>query len=266
MSGSVAEFDTVCRLMQVLAALAMIVAGLEWQAMQAGGVVREVWREATLRRWWGWRRLLMTDAVTRSIPIVQVTCATVLLLAAMLDDRRDPMGSLAAAALAFTVWHTAVRVRGPINGGSDGMLFTVLLSLTVATAPVPHRVQQGALLFVAAQALLSYVRAGWVKVRERDWWTGHALAAFLAIPAYGVPRWVPRHPALLRALSPVVMLFELAAPVALLSVPAAYAYTAVALVFHVATAVLFGLNRFLLAWSAALPAVWFAAHMTRAAN
>lgn len=266
MSAGLAEFEQVYRLMQALTAVAMIVVGLEWQALQAGGLVRDVWRNATLRRWWGWRRQLMTDAITRTVPIVQVTCATLLLLAAMLDDRRDPMGSLAAAALACTVWHTAVRVRGTMNGGSDGMLFTVLLSLAVATAPVPPIVQQGALLYVAAQVLLSYLRAGWVKVRERDWWTGDALAAFLAVPAYAAPHWMPRRRSLLQPLSLAVMCFELSAPAALLSVRAAYAYTAAALAFHVATAVLFGLNRFVLAWSAALPAVWFAAHRVHAAN
>jgi hypothetical protein len=35
----------------------------------------------------------------------------------------------------------------------------------------------------------------------------------------------------------------------------------VAWCFQLATAVVFGLNRFVLAWSAALPAVWFAARL-----
>jgi hypothetical protein len=258
------ELGTVVRLMQALTSLAMIVVALEWQAMQASGVVRAVWREPVLRRWWGWRDPLMRERVTRAMPWVQVSLATLLLLAAMLDDRRDAMGSLAAAGLAVTIWHTAVRVRGTMNGGSDGMLFIVLLMLALAAAPVPDRLQQAAVLFVAAQVLLSYMRAGIVKARERDWWNGSALGVFLAVPAYGVPRWIPRSPLVLRVVSVGVITFELGAPLALLSPSAAYLYTAVAWCFHLATAVVFGLNRFVLAWSAALPAVWFAARLTDA--
>lgn len=255
------DFDTVARLMQALTSLAMVVVALEWQAMQRSGVVRAVWREPILRSWWGWRRPVMREGVTRAMPWVQVSLATLLLLAAMLDDRRDPMGSIAAAGLAVTIWHTAVRVRGTINGGSDGMLFIVLLMLALATAPVPARVQHAAVLFVAAQVLLSYMRAGFVKARERDWWNGTALGVFLDVPAYGVPLWIPRPPLVLRVVSVGVIVFELVAPIALFSPSAAYMYTAVAWCFHLATAVVFGLNRFVLAWSAALPAVWFAARL-----
>jgi hypothetical protein len=258
------EFDTVTRLMRALTALSMIVVALEWQAMQASGVLRDVWREETLRGWWGWRRLLMRDGITRAMPWVQTSLASLLLLAAMLDDRRDSMGAMAAAGLAVSVWHTAVRVRGTMNGGSDGMLFIVLLMLALATAPVSTRVQHAAVVFVAAQVLLSYLRAGLVKARERDWWNGTALAAFLAIPAYGVPRWIPRSPLLLRVASIGVIVFELAAPIALVSTSSALMYTAVAWCFHLATAVVFGLNRFVLAWSAALPALWFAARLLHA--
>jgi hypothetical protein len=68
----------------------------------------------------------------------------------------------------------------------------------------------------------------------------------------------------LRVVSIGVIAFELAAPIALVSTSSAYLYTAVAWCFHLATAVVFGLNRFVLAWSAALPAVWFAARLLHA--
>lgn len=256
-------FDVTVRLMQALTALAMLVVGLEWQAMHRRGVLVSVWDARVLHPWWRWRHPLMRDHITRVVPLVQITLATTLLLAAMLDDRRDVMGAVSSAGLALTLWHTAVRVRGTMNGGSDGMLFVVLLALTIATAPAPEAAQRGAILFVAAQVLLSYLRAGWVKARERDWWTGDALRAFFAIPAYRVPAWVPRGSVALRLLSIGVIGFELLAPLAFWHPRAAVMYTAVAWCFHLATAVLFGLNRFLLAWSAALPSLWFAAHVLR---
>lgn len=259
----ITPFEVAVRLMQGLTALSLLVVGLEWQALQRRGTVAAVWDARVLRPWWRWRSALMQAYVTRAMPLVQITLATMLLLAAILDDRRDTMGALSSAGLALTLWHTAVRVRGTMNGGSDGMLFVVLLSLTIATAPVGETVQRGALLFVAAQVMLSYLRAGWVKVRERAWWTADALRAFFAIPAYGVPPWVPRQRAVLCLLSVGVMAFELLAPLALVHPRVALMYIAVAWCFHLATAVLFGLNRFLLAWSAALPSLWFAAHVLR---
>ncbi len=247
------------RLMQALAGTASIVVGLEWQAIVRAGAVDGAWPAPVLRPWWGWRAALMTPPVLRSIAVVQVTLGTMLVLAAMLRDRDDPMGAIAAAGLLLTLWWTAVRVRGTLNGGSDGMLFTLLLGLTIATWPgTPPRIALGGVLFVAAQVLLSYLRAGIVKLREPAWWRGEALAAFLAIPAYGATVWFPRRGRWLRALSAITIAFELAAPVALAGPRAAVLYAVIACGFHVAVAWTLGLNRFLLVWTAALPSLWVA--------
>jgi len=72
---------------------------------------------------------------------------------------------------------------------------------------------------------------------------------------------VPRQHRVLSVASVAVMFFELSAPAALLGVRACLIYTAVAWCFHLATAVVFGLNRFLLVWSAALPSLWFAVQL-----
>lgn len=256
-------FETTLRAMQSVTALAMIVIGSEWRALQRRGTLDTVWAVDALQGQWGWRRVFMGRSITRAMPLAQLLLATTLLLSAWVDAVPTGVGALAAAGLAATLWHTAVRVRSTMNGGSDGMLFIVLLALALAMSPASRMFRHGALLFVAAQLIMSYVRAGWVKARERDWWTGDALRSFLAIPAYGVPRWLPQAPRLLRVVSCGVVLFELAAPVALVSPTAAVAYAAVAWGFHFATAVVFGLNRFLLAWSAALPSLWFAAHVVQ---
>ena len=71
---------------------------------------------------------------------------------------------------------------------------------------------------------------------------------------------------LLQATGIGVIVFELAAPVALIHPTMALIYAAAAWCFHLATAVVFGLNRFLLAWTAALPSLWLAAVMLRAAK
>ncbi len=256
-----ASLTAVVRLMQVLTAFASFVLALELRVMLRDGVIEGAWPAATLRSTWGWRARLMTPAVFGAVPVVQGTAAALLLMSAILP-RTAPLSTAATAILMFLSWLTAVRVRGTMNGGSDGMLFTVVLGLTLATWPnASDTVHAGGVVYVAAQLLLSYVRAGLVKCRERAWWNGDALRAFLEVPAYAVPHWVPRSQWLLCVASVGVIGFELAAPAAMIDARTCLIYGAVAWCFHLATALCFGLNRFLLAWSAALPSLWFAVQL-----
>jgi hypothetical protein len=242
------------------AALAAAVNALELLAIHGAWSDRGVWRAPLLASRWGvWRRLLNAPAFT-VVLVAQLAIAVT--LAAVPGTAA---GWLAAATLAFSGWLAALRFRGNVNGGSDAMLFTVLGGLAVAQLPgVASVVHEGGVLYIAAQLTLSYVRAGIVKAKERSWWSGQALSAFLALPAYGVPAWVPRrlpdNQRLLQLASIGVIGFECLAPVAWLNPIACVALMAVAFTFHAATAALFGLNRFLLAWSAALPSLWYAVH------
>ncbi len=243
-----------------MAALAAAVNALELLDIRHALSDRGIWRAPLLTSSWGaWHVFLGA----RAFPVVLVTQLTLAVI--MATTPGTALGCVAAAAVAFTSWLSALRFRGNVNGGSDAMLFTVLGGLAVAQLPnVASVVHEAGVLYVAAQLTLSYVRAGIAKARERSWWTGHALSAFLALPAYGVPTWVPRRVPkdriLLRFVSAGVIGFECLAPFAWLDPTVCIAVMAVAVTFHTATAALFGLNRFLLAWSAALPSLWYAAH------
>ncbi len=243
-----------------VAALAAAVNALELLVLRNALSDRGIWRAPLLTSSWGvWRVLLGAHAFT-VVLVAQLAFAV-----SMAAAPGTALGCIAAAALAFTSWLSALRFRGNVNGGSDAMLFTVLGGLAVAQLPnVANVVHEAGVLYVAAQLTLSYVRAGIIKAKERSWWTGHALAAFLVLPAYGVPAWVPRrlpHDRIpLRIVSAGVIGFECLAPVAWLDPIVCIVVIAVALAFHTATAALFGLNRFLLAWSAALPSLWYAVH------
>lgn len=242
------------------AAVASTVNALELLALRAAWSDRGIWRAPLLAPSWGvWGWLLGARTFT-AVLVAQIVCALALAL-----SPGTTTGCVAATLLAFVGWLSALRFRGNVNGGSDAMLFTVLGGLAVAQLPMVSRVvHEGGVLYIAAQLTLSYVRAGLVKAKEPSWWRGEALAAFLALPAYGVPAWVPRrlpHDALLlRVASVSVMGFECAAPLAWFDPVACLVVIGVALAFHLATAVVFGLNRFLLAWSAALPSLWYAVH------
>jgi uncharacterized membrane protein len=79
------------------------------------------------------------------------------------------------------------------------------------------------------------------------------------LPHYGVP---PSLIAILtsrvaRPASFAMLAFECSFPIALVDVRACVVMLAIAAVFHLTNAVVFGLNRFLWAWLAAFPALLF---------
>jgi hypothetical protein len=176
--------------------------------------------------------------------------------------------ALVGALLASTIL-LALRWRGSVNGGSDFMTLVVLTALTVATA-MPDRplVTVGALLYIALQACNSYVVAGVVKLRSARWRNGTALPAFLAGAVHDPRRLLAlfaRAPWLARLAGWSVIGLELSFPLALVDPRACAALVGLALVFHAGNVHAFGLHRFLWAWAATYPALFFASRVVGAA-
>jgi hypothetical protein len=246
------RLDAVIAWMSRLAGVAALINALELLCMQPLFTDRGIWGADVLASEWGVLRPMMGARVFAVLCLVQVLAAGGLMVTGT--------GAFAAL-LCGTTLLMAVRLRGNVNGGSDAMLFAVLGGLAVAGLGSGNvRVREAGVLYVAVQLTLSYVRAGLVKVREPGWWDGQSLAGFLSLRAYGVPPWVPRQRGLLTIVGMGVLAFELASPVAWLSPGVCALFVVIALCFHAATAIAFGLNRFLLAWGAAMPALWYAAH------
>ena len=256
-------FRTVVGAMSALAAVAAAVNAAELLTMSRALGDRGIWRPSTMAARWGALRMVLGVRGFRGVLVLQLVAAFGLGFGGWRGALDAPWTAVCAATLALTTVLAAVRVGHTVNGGSDAMLFTVLGGLTVAWWPsAPPVVREAGVLYVAAQLTLSYVRAGWVKLRQPDWWTGRALREFVAFPAYGVPtglvQLAHRYAPLTQLIGWGVILFELAAPLAWWQPSASARFIAMALMLHAVTAVLFGLNRFLLAWSAALPSLWYA--------
>ncbi|MBX9606188.1 MAG: HTTM domain-containing protein [Gammaproteobacteria bacterium] len=152
------------------------------------------------------------------------------------------------------------RFDGPYNGGADRMGLLVLSCLSATHfAPTPL-LKEASFGYLAAQLVLSYFMSGWVKVVNPAWRRGEALVEVFAYSAYPVSEslrgWAAR-PRLLWAMGWAVMLFELAFPLALIHPVSLAVALVTAALFHLANACLFGLNRFLWAWLAAYPALWW---------
>lgn len=162
--------------------------------------------------------------------------------------------------VALTTLLISMRFRGTFNGGSDAMTLLSTLCLALAACPVAQpTLQRVSLGYLALQTCLSYFVAGLIKLKEVSWRKGSALRQFAELPRYGVP--TPALGALRRApvsrwLGYAVIALECSFPLALLSPGWCLGYLSVALLFHLANAALFGLNRFLLAWLATYPAVF----------
>lgn len=157
----------------------------------------------------------------------------------------------------------AVRFRGAFNGGSDSMTLIVLGSAFVASLGEPDStLMKIGLWYLGVQVVASYFIAGVAKIGHRSWRTGRALSAFLTIAVYEPPGWAQR---LLsgRFAGPLacwaVLGFELGFPLAMFHPVACLSLIGVAVPFHLANFGLFGLNRFVFAWAAAYPALYWCA-------
>ena len=152
------------------------------------------------------------------------------------------------------------RFDGPYNGGSDRMSLLMLLSLFVCHAAPTLRWRELALGYLGVQLLLSYLMAGWAKAVNPDWWNGRALTdvfRFAIYPQSEALRSLASRPVLLAGAGRAVVLFELAFPLGLFSPAALAVMLTLAAAFHLANALLFGLNRFLWIWLSAYPALWW---------
>ena len=152
------------------------------------------------------------------------------------------------------------RFQGPYNGGSDRMGLLALWCLTLSELMPTTALREAVFGYLGLQIMLSYLISGWVKVRNRDWRSGRALADVFQFSAYPVSedlrRWADR-PRVMAAMSWAVMGFELGFPLAMALPVTLMTGLVIAATFHLANAMLFGLNRFFWTWLAVFPAlVW----------
>ena len=150
---------------------------------------------------------------------------------------------------------------GPYNGGSDRMTLLLLTCLFLTQVLPGERWREAAAGYLAVQLVLSYMVSGWVKLANPDWRSGQALKDILEFSNYPVSenlrRWA-HAPRRLLILSWGLMIFEVLFPLSLISAASLAVALALAALFHLANACLFGLNRFLWIWLAAYPClIWF---------
>ena len=167
----------------------------------------------------------------------------------------QPWTLVAMAAVSLLI---LVRFQGPYNGGSDRMGLLALWCLVAAQLMPTQPSREIAFGYLGLQLTLSYAVAGGVKLINPDWRSGRALADVFRFSAYPVSedlrRWADR-PRAMRALSWAVIGLELAFPFSLATQSTLIVALALAALFHLANACLFGLNRFFWTWVSVYPAI-----------
>jgi hypothetical protein len=178
------------------------------------------------------------------VACLQVVAAGLLVVVGPLQ----PVGQVAL--FLATVTSMALRWRRSLGGdGAEQLTVIVMIAAILAFVPVVSADRSAlAVAFIAGQAVLAYVTAGVAKLRSPVWRGGDALAGILATYGHGnawAARLLNARPKLGLALGWSVMLFEVLFPFLLLGPDAvAVSATMIGVAFHLACAVLMGLNSF----------------------
>lgn len=156
-----------------------------------------------------------------------------------------------------------LRFSGPLGGGSDSMLFQVLIGLLIASFSVANpgltRIGLG---WIAAQSVLSYFLAGVAKLKSKNWQRGiafeHLMKSSGPYVLFAPARNIAGSKTLCLAASWGIILFELVFPVVLfLPWEGKLMLLSTGIFFHITNAAVLGLNRFIWAWAATYPALLY---------
>ncbi len=154
------------------------------------------------------------------------------------------------------------------NDGSDDMVTVVLVSTAVALVAVSKVAMVSWAVFLTGQLLLAYFVSGLSKAQSDSWWQGKAVTGVLGTRIFGHPRFaqiLDRHPRGGSLVTRGTFFFEIMFPAFLLTPkPVFLGALAAMLAFHLACAVIMGLNTFVWAFAACYPAAlwswsWLAA-------
>jgi len=262
--------------------LASLRAAVAWTGILSGvALALQTIELLQLRRAWSddgiWRWALLAPEHRQLLPPLRWLLACLLPerpFAALLGLRLLAAVGLAVGAgrgvapfLLVTQVAIGVRFRGTFNGGSDTFGVILLAGLSLAELlPASATAQKAALLYIGVQLTLSYFVAGVTKLQYAEWRSGRALSSFVRDGHYGAPGWLVR--ALdgekrTRVLSWCVLGFECGFPLAWSGPGACVPLAALGLCFHLGAWLLFGLNRFVFAWAAAYPALFWCSQLVR---
>jgi Vitamin K-dependent gamma-carboxylase len=262
------DADAAYRLIVILASTGVFIASLELLALRRefgdGGLFSwEVLRtlsRVTLNIGIGKPRQLISHPVF--VPAVTGTRALAALVLILFSNNY----ALSTACIFVIVAASIVmQWRAPFGlDGSDQMFLITFVAVAIYKLfPGDVHVAQASLWFIAIQGCLSYLVAGIAKVVSPVWRSGEAIRRILGTRTYGSRRsasLVSGRDRVCVVLSWLVMLFECTFPLALVfGITGVVIFGVLGIFFHIANAVIMGLNTFVWAFVATYPAILFCA-------
>ena len=190
-----------------------------------------------------------------SLASLQFGCAT-LLLANLLPQ----LAPLFVGTLLAT--HLLLHFRYQLGlDGADQMRTIVLAGLLVFYGAPGQDASRAGLVFIAAQALLSYFMSGYAKLISPAWRRGEAVSGILSTRSYGGRingAWMLRHSYASLALCWSTIVFECWCPLLVFGGwQACLLFIILGAGFHASIAATMGLNDFFWAFTAAYPALLY---------
>ncbi|HEV2719765.1 MAG TPA: hypothetical protein VG323_07075 [Thermoanaerobaculia bacterium] len=171
-------------------------------------------------------------------------------------------GLVASACVAAAATSLAISVR--LVYGSDGadQFASIALVSFALTLPFGARAVHAALFFVAFQSLLAYTTAGTTKLLSHQWRDGSGLLALTGTKTFGMPslhKVLASHRTVTMAASWSVIAVELSIIVLFAGGSRTLQIgLLLALLFHVAAALVMRLHTFVWSFAAAFPALFWA--------
>jgi len=114
--------------------------------------------------------------------------------------------------------------------------------------------------YITIQICSSYFISGVAKLRKKNWRNGAALKGFMKSTIYNEDKLTAlflRNSSLILISSWLIVLFEILFVTALISPPICSWFIVTAILFHIGNFYVFGLNRFIFAWLACYPALYY---------
>ncbi len=206
-----------------------------------------------------------------SSPCAVVTCLAIRIIVSAwcICDIAFSLGDhswLAPCFLSLTGLYINYRTYYGLEG-SDQMMNTVCISLSLGLLAQSERGLVLALYFIAAQSVLSYLVAGVSKLCGRLWRNGQAVRLIVNTRSFGHPyfsRFLDQRQILGSCCTFSVLFIECTFPLSLvLPAPLAFAMIVLVTVMHLLNCVVLGFNVFLWAFLATYPAILFTAEHMR---
>jgi hypothetical protein len=153
------------------------------------------------------------------------------------------------------------------NDGADQIGLITFSAAALAHLRTTTTVIVAVLWFVTLQSCLAYLTSGVAKLTGSRWREGTGFVGILATKTYGMrilADVLRQHRWMALVASWIIILGESLFPVVLIAPPSiTLGFMVCALVFHLGSAVVMGLNTFLWAFLATFPAIWYCANSWR---